>query len=86
MKIEVLSVSRAADGFSNDNVYAVQFGRIIPKTDPRHGAYAISGMNPSFLTLTLFYNFENSAPYRVGSKWDLQISEDGSLKLEEEKK
>jgi len=85
MQLEVIGVSRAADGFSNDTVYAVQFGKIMQKTDPRYNAYAINGMNPTFITLTLFYKFEEAAPYRVGSKWNLQVSNDGTLKLEEEK-
>ncbi|MDR1955070.1 MAG: hypothetical protein LBP82_03875 [Candidatus Methanoplasma sp.] len=85
MKVEILSVSRAADGSSNDNVYAVQFGRMMPMDDKRYKTYTINGMDPSFLVLTSFYKFEDSAPYRVGSKWDLQVSDNGTLKLEEEK-
>jgi|GEM_PF-1990340 len=86
MEIEVLNVSKATDGFSNEDVATVQFGRIVPKSDSKYNMLVSRGMNPSFTTLVLFYKFEDVAPYRVGSKWDLQVDNDGSIKLEEIRK
>jgi hypothetical protein len=83
MIVEVLNVSRAADGYSNENVASIQFGRIIPKNDPRYQAFENRGIIPSFMTLVLFYKFEDATPYKVGSKWNLEVSENGALKLEE---
>jgi CBS domain containing-hemolysin-like protein len=88
-KIEVLSVVRAVDGITGEDVVSVQFGKVAEKTDNMQrmpvAPFGVVGP-PVSLVLTLFFKFKESAPYRVGSKWDLTVSEDGSLQLQEAKK
>ena len=82
--VEVLNVSRAIDGRSGEPIFAVQFGNTLPKDDKRYEQYIQNGMPvPSFNVLTLFYGFNEIAPYRAGTKWTIAVDEDGSLKLTE---
>ena len=82
--VEVLNVSRGVDGQSGEPVFAVQFGNTLPKSDPRYNQYVKTGIPvPSFNVLTLFYGFNGIAPYRVGTKWKIDVDDNGSLKLTE---
>jgi len=87
--IEVLSVARATDGITGKDITAVQFGRIDRNVKP---AFAPSGPfgtigAPASLVLTLLFEFKDGvAPYKVGSKWVLNVSENGAFTLEEAKK
>jgi hypothetical protein len=82
--VEVLNVSRGMDGLSGEPTFAVQFGITLPKTDSRYSQYVKNGIPiPSFNVLTLFYGFDGVAPYRVGTKWKINVNNKGSLKLTE---
>ena len=86
--IEVLSVVRAADGVTGEDLVSVQFGKVVKKADNTQriqaAPFGVVG-SPASLVLTLFFKFKESAPYKVGSKWNLTVSEDGSLQLQEAK-
>lgn len=88
MIVEALSVSRATDGVSGEELMSVQFGKVsrVGNATPKSNApFAMVGQTVS-LVLTLFFKFKEVAPYKVGSKWSLAVSEDGAIQLKEEKK
>ena len=79
MEVEILSVSKAVD-LPDKNVARVQLGRVAI-TDEQREAFKKMGITP--VIATLYYNFEDVAPYIVGSRWNLRVEENGqSLILE----
>jgi len=86
--VEVLSVARATDGTTGEDVTAVQFGivsRTIRSNPQPVNPFGVMGA-PASLVLTLLFKFETGvAPYKVGSKWTIEVSENGSVRLEEAK-
>jgi hypothetical protein len=87
--VEVLSVARATDGLTGEDVTAVQFGivsRAVKSNSPQvMGPFGATGA-PASLVLTLLFKFKTGvAPYKVGSKWTIDVSETGSFVLEEAK-
>jgi hypothetical protein len=82
--VEVLNISRGVDGKTGEPIFIVQFGKTLAKDDARYSQYVRSGAPvPMFNVLTLFYNFDGVAPYRVGTEWEINVDKDGSLKLTE---
>ena len=54
-------------------------------SDPTLNPFGVMGA-PASLVLTLLFKFETGvAPYKVGSKWTIEVSENGSVRLEEAK-
>jgi len=85
--VEVLNVSRGVDGASGEPLFAVQFGNTLLTSDKRFDQYVQNGIPiPAFNVLTLFFGFDGVAPYKVGTKWMINVDDDGSLKLTEVKK
>jgi hypothetical protein len=87
--IEVISVTRAMDVWG-EGLFLVQFGHMfkisedmgknIPRP-PGQSAPKEQGSN----VLVLYVNFDEAVPYKVGSKWTLDIKATGELSLKEVK-
>ncbi|MCL2317650.1 MAG: hypothetical protein FWC44_01140 [Methanomassiliicoccaceae archaeon] len=85
--VEVLGVSRATDGATGEELITVQFGKLNKEAKrPQNVPPGIVYRQPASLVLTLFFKFREAAPYKVGSKWSLNVSDDGAIQLIEEKK
>ena len=79
-EVEVISVTRATDFLTGENLFSVQFGKISSK---KAAPGIVSPL--ASVVLTLFHKFNGVAPYIVGSKWVMDISNDGKITLEEKK-
>jgi len=87
MTVEVLSVSRAADGATGEELISVQFGKVYRNVKENQNMPAgLLFRQPVSLVMTLFFKFDEVAPYRVGTRWSLTVSEEGSIQLKEEKR
>lgn len=80
-EVEVLSVARAAHGVTGEELVSVQFG-VVAREQMSQIPIAMIG-SPASVVLNLFFKFDEAAPYRVGSKWKLDVRGDGSLTLKE---
>ncbi|MDA4136017.1 MAG: hypothetical protein OK449_03305 [Thaumarchaeota archaeon] len=90
MKVEVLSINTVVDLEDGKPVTAVSFGRIVKVTEAvakrarTGGTPLIEGSRQLGVTVVqLFYSFGKVVPYRVGSSWNLAVSEDGSVSMKE---
>jgi hypothetical protein len=78
-EVEVISVNRAADVITGKLVFQVAFGSI---GTPVQGLGLPSGSNQIASThLVLFFSDENRCPYLAGSKWILEIQDDGKISV-----
>lgn len=70
-EVEVVSVSRATDFLSGKDIYSVQFGTVIKneKNVPTTSPPTIS------ITASIFVDFDNECPYKVGSKWTISVND-----------
>jgi len=80
-EVEVVGVGRATDFLTGENLFTVQFGKISSK---KAAAGVLTPPQVS-VVLTIFHKFNGVAPYMVGSKWILDIDENGKITLEGKK-
>jgi hypothetical protein len=87
--LEVISVNRTTESSTGDGITFVQFG--VPFTVDeelkKSMTPAASSKHPKKLynvVLQMYFKFED-APYRVGSKWTLDIASNGKIVLTENK-
>lgn len=84
--VEVTTVSRATESHSGNSIYLVIFGEEV-KVDSELEKYIPQSQNSKppkvvFETvLQLYFNFDKVVPFKVGSKWRLQISDVGKIVL-----
>jgi hypothetical protein len=89
MRVQVLTVTRATEGLTGSTVYQIAFGRIAPLTvEVRQrlqdaGAQVPPGPEVAANSLILFFSFEGTVPYRIGSEWELDVGADGTLSVKE---
>ena len=82
-EVEVLSITQATDITTGDLVYSVGFGY---RGTPMEGLQ----LNPktkqiSSMVLVVFFPLGKECPYKAGSKWTLNIEDDGKISLTEKK-
>jgi hypothetical protein len=86
MMVEVISVGRATDVATGKFIYQIQFGHVIEvgeemrRTMPQPtGAVAIK--ETASIVLSMFMNFPDAVPYKVGSKWRIILGDQGTLAM-----
>lgn len=89
-RLEVISVQRAVESATGDSIINVAFGVLHEIDDDlrRYLPQQPGGMPPKKVglnTLVLFFKFKDSAPYKVGTRWDLTVKPNGELSLKEVK-
>jgi hypothetical protein len=87
----VTSITPSSEVSTGDILYAVSFGTYIDATDeirrriqPSLVALQLVGNKIPVSELVLFVKGEQ-VPYKIGSKWNLSINDDGSLNVVEQK-
>lgn len=89
-KVEVTGVSRATESHTGKQIFLVQFGEKVT-VDEELQKYLPSpqGSKPAKTLfaniMQIFFDSDKAAPYKVGSKWDLEIAENGKVTLTEVK-
>ncbi|MFH1256489.1 MAG: hypothetical protein V1494_04295 [Candidatus Diapherotrites archaeon] len=86
--VEVMNVSRATEATTGENIYLVQFGELKDATPEIRKSIPTppNTMPPKKVfenIMILYFNFGKVAPYKVGSKWRLEIADNGEIKLKE---
>lgn len=76
-EVEVVSVSRATEFATGKDIYSIQFGSVIKRnvSVPTTAPPTIS------VTATIFVDFKDECPYKVGSKWILSVSDKGIMSI-----
>jgi len=79
-ELQVLSISQAADIITGDPLYQVAFGKM---GKPAAAFQSSTPMNKiASNLLVVFAPLEGECPYKAGSKWRLNVSDDGELTLQ----
>lgn len=84
--VEVTNVSRATESHSGNSIYLVMFGEEV-KVDSELQKYMPQSQNskpPKVVfenVVQLYFNFDKAVPFKVGSKWKLQILDTGKILL-----
>jgi hypothetical protein len=84
--VEVLNVARATEALTGEGILQINFGQVAPISDElRAFLPVVPGGHPpktvQLNTFSMFYKLDGECPYKVGSKWKLSLSPDGSLEL-----
>jgi hypothetical protein len=87
-QVEVIAVNRAVEATTGDSIYQVVFGELVPLTPETrpHFPQPVGTLPPKKLganVMVLFFNSRTAAPYRVGSKWVVEIAGDGAVSVRE---
>lgn len=86
--VEVTSISRATESSTGDSIFLVHFGEEV-KVSPelqKHLSQPQSSMPPKKVysnVMQVYFDFDGVAPYKIGSKWKLEIGLTGKLTLNE---
>ncbi|MEM0157701.1 MAG: hypothetical protein QXN26_06550 [Thermoplasmataceae archaeon] len=78
-EVEVVNVGRVTSAIDGSLIYQVAFGKI---AKPAEGMPIPAGSKEiAANTLIMYFKSEKEAPYKVGTKWNLNVSESGSVSL-----
>ncbi len=78
-EVEVVNVGRVTSAIDGTLIYQVAFGKI---GKPADGMPIPAGSKEiAANTLIMYFKSENEAPYKVGTKWNLNVSESGSISV-----
>lgn len=78
-EVEVVNVGRVTSAIDGSLIYQVAFGKI---GKPAEGMPIPAGSKEiAANTLIMYFKSEKEAPYKVGTKWNLNVSESGSVSL-----
>ncbi|EQB65016.1 MAG: hypothetical protein AMDU2_EPLC00013G0008 [Thermoplasmatales archaeon E-plasma] len=78
-EVEVVNVGRVTSAIDGSLIYQVAFGKI---SKPADGVPIPAGSKEiAASTLIMYFKSEKDAPYKVGTKWNLSVSESGSISL-----
>jgi hypothetical protein len=87
--VEVLSVGRAIETTTGAPIYQVAFGHIAELTEEvknrirEGGGQVPPGAAVGANVLILWFPFDGVVPYRIGSRWNLEVGANGRVVLEE---
>jgi hypothetical protein len=84
--VEVIQVTRAIESVSGDYIYQVTFGQVVDVDDELRRTVPIPANSkaPKKIaptTLSVFIDASKPMPYKVGSKWKISITENGSMRV-----
>jgi len=82
--VEVLGVSRAVESATGKAIFQVTFGEMVALSNPMRGFFPQpqGTMPPEKLgvnVLVLFFDASGSAPFRVGSRWTVNVTSSGEI-------
>ncbi|MGP6207993.1 hypothetical protein ACNF42_08210 [Cuniculiplasma sp. SKW3] len=78
-EVEVVNVGRVTSAIDGSLIYQVAFGKI---GKPAEGMPIPAGSKEiAANTLIMYFQSEKEAPYKVGTKWKLSVSESGNVSL-----
>lgn len=78
-EVEVVNVGRVTSAIDGSLIYQVAFGKI---GKPAEGMPIPAGSKEiAANTLIMYFKSDKEAPYKVGSKWNLNVLESGSVSL-----
>lgn len=89
--VEVAAVSVATQASTGKKIYSVKFAVPTPVDEELKKCLPqqpIGAKHPAVIyydTIIMFFDFDKTVPYKVGSKWELSIKESGELSLKEVK-
>lgn len=88
--LEVINVGRVTDFTTGNLIHQIQFGHTVEVNDQmRKGMPQPMGSAPvreqASIVLMLMVKFEDAVPYRLGTRWKLNITDQGAITLKEAK-
>ncbi|MCL5252895.1 MAG: hypothetical protein M1351_02245 [Candidatus Thermoplasmatota archaeon] len=90
VRVHVLAIQRIRDVIDGSPKYQVQFGIVVNLDGELKNRLAASGQSIppgsqeiAVNSLILVTSFDKIPPYRINSEWDLVVSDNGSVSLEE---
>lgn len=80
-RVEVISISRATDFLTGKDIYSIQFGNVYKRKE-----VPLTTTPPVIsVTASIFVDFGNECPYKVGSKWIISVDETiGTISIRKE--
>lgn len=88
--VEVISIVPTIDAETGDPNYQVQFGHMVKLTEetrrtiPRAPGSVPPKVQPT-VVFGIFMDANGVVPYKVGSKWELVVDDNGKMTLKEAK-
>lgn len=85
-KVEVLGIARVAAADTGEDLYQVNLGNIVAIPPQRrgevpHGPGSEPPHNFGVFQMVVFLSTGAPCPYRVGTKWVLEVKPNGTLSL-----
>lgn len=78
-ELQVVNVGRITDVSDGSLIYQVAFGNVVT---PAQGTGTPSGSKEvASNTVIVYFKSDKEAPYKVGSKWKVRISDSGNVAL-----
>jgi hypothetical protein len=89
-KVEVISVVPATEGTTGEYIYQVTFGQVVEVDEElRRTIPAPANSKPpkkiATTTILIFFDASKTIPYKVGSKWNISIEDNGTIIVRETK-
>jgi hypothetical protein len=83
-KVEVISVGPAIEAESGEYIYQVTFGQVLEVDEElRRTIPVLANSKPAkkiaFNTISIFFHSSKTIPYKVGSKWNISIADNGTV-------
>ncbi len=87
-EVEVVLVSRATESATGDLIYQVTFGeRVNIDGELRKSLQQLQNSKPPKeilpTILNVFISSDGPLPYRIGSRWRIEITDNGSITVKE---
>lgn len=90
-EVQVLVIARATESGTGEGIYQIVFGEVLPVDEELKRSIPIqsSSKPPKNIysnSLIVFAKFLDEVPYIVGSRWLLNIADNGIMSLKKVKK
>ena len=82
--VEIIATAMVIEALTGKSIYQVIFGEVTEVTDEMrpHFPQPVGTVPPKKINanvLVLFFDSEEPSPYRVGSKWTVEMGSDGAI-------
>ncbi len=79
-------MTRAVEALSGNSIYQVTFGEMAELSDEmrQHFPQAVGSLPPKRIgsnVLVLFFSGDAAAPYKVGSRWRIEVGGSGEISV-----